>query len=74
MKFLRLEQSRNEKTQKIFINIEHISCIEPHWCCQGYSEITLFNGYTYTGIIGDAEELTNTVEKYLEELEKNNGN
>ena len=68
MKFLRLEQHMNGGTQKIFINIEHISCIEPRW--SGYSDITLFNGYTYIGILGDAEELTNTVENYFEEMEK----
>lgn len=71
MKFLRLEQAINGGTQKIFLNIEHISSIEPCWHCQSYSDIYLFNGVRIPNIIGDAEELTNTVENYFDELEKN---
>lgn len=70
MKFLRLEQYINGKTQKLFINIEHISYIEPCFGCHGYSDIHLFNGAWLPGVIGDAEELTNTVENYFDELEK----
>lgn len=68
MKFLRLEQNMNGGTRKIFINIEYISYIEP--CGQGYSDIHLFNGSWLPCVIGNADELTNTVENYFEELEK----
>ena len=68
MKFLRLEQNINGKLQKLFVNIEHISYIEPR--CPGQSDIHLFNGAWMPGVVGDAEELTNTVENYFDELEK----
>ena len=68
MKFLRLEQTINGKTNKLFINIEHISYIEP--CGLGHSDIHLFNGAWLPNVTGDAEELIKTVENYFEEMEK----
>lgn len=71
MKFLRLEQNRNGKPQKLFINIEHISYIEPNFGCpDSYSDIHLFNGAWIPGVIGNSEELIKTVENYFDEMEK----
>jgi len=71
MKFLRLEQESNGTTQKVFINIEHISSIEPCWHNQDYSNIYLFNRTCIYNVLGKAEELIKTVENYFDELEKN---
>ena len=61
----------NGKHQKLFINIEYICSIESSFC-QGYSDIHLFNGAWLPCVIGDAEELTKTVENYFEEMERTN--
>lgn len=69
MKFLRLEQTINGKTNKLFINIEHISSITQGYL-DGTSEIRLFNGAWIPDVIGDADELIKNVENYFDEMEK----
>ena len=69
MKFLRLEKYNNGQIEKVFVNIEHISSIEPGYLDKT-SNIYLFNRTKYLDVIGDAEELINTVESYFEEMER----